>query len=644
MIWVINSLIAVGILVTLFVFGEPVTKTSSSSSVCYWRHRSQADVYLLRGSHVEAETQMRGCLRSLGRPLPTTKLDLVASLFWNVIRQVLHRAGMCRWIEVKAGTLWRNVTQQEIKVSARDATVIYHKLLQLHLTDHVNQGMWAGLNLALCAVNLADVAGDSLPRDGVAEIYVLAAMTIRFYFTARLQFFARYFLSRARRKCLSCPSAVTMSLQWLCHPIGHRYFVDAAWSGRHGNSIYSCCVNDLDPLAHITRGLREHIMEKAVRALVTPGYKDHIGLGTDNNTNWIGHNATEALTYIHLLTELSSGFETCPKIGCGFGSTVSTKTGIDELSRWWAGILAVAAHWLAASDDALSLTAAERFYSVVDSMPKTLQNSNDPFIKCLYIAYKARRLSLHGSSAGTSIYSCLQLCTRAGELLSDSINHPDTTPTRNITTSLQLVVCDWLLNTRTEVWLAEHGTAVEPDDDGGDMTTVSSTAVISGDDLSAFQHDLTSLRCLAHSLKAAVPRVFLHEATLRLMTGANPVNVLYNRSLRRRRHYRSISSNDGMSVTTSSPLAPDDDEDAATRSDGDKEMLEERDRAGAILQACRHHLTHQKALVEPTNVAAMLDEAAAIYAKLGDRKAVQDCRNVMMKLSALGDIDDLAAS
>jgi len=41
-----------------------------------------------------------------------------------------------------------------------------------------------------------------------------------------------------------------------------------------------------DPLAHIMRGLREHLMDKALRALVTPGYKDHIALSTHNTTNW----------------------------------------------------------------------------------------------------------------------------------------------------------------------------------------------------------------------------------------------------------------------------------------------------------------------------------------------------------------------
>ena len=49
------------------------------------------------------------------------------------------------------------------------------------------------------------------------------------------------------------------------------------------------CVISADPLAHITRGLREHLMEKALRALVTPGYKDHIGLSTHNTTNWYMH-------------------------------------------------------------------------------------------------------------------------------------------------------------------------------------------------------------------------------------------------------------------------------------------------------------------------------------------------------------------
>ena len=50
--------------------------------------------------------------------------------------------------------------------------------------------MWAGLNLALSAANLADVSGETLCKDAVAEVYVLAAMTIRFYFPSQLHFLA----------------------------------------------------------------------------------------------------------------------------------------------------------------------------------------------------------------------------------------------------------------------------------------------------------------------------------------------------------------------------------------------------------------------------------------------------------------------
>jgi len=47
-VWLLNGLVAVAVFISLFTFGEPVTKSSSSASVTYWRHRNQADVYLRR--------------------------------------------------------------------------------------------------------------------------------------------------------------------------------------------------------------------------------------------------------------------------------------------------------------------------------------------------------------------------------------------------------------------------------------------------------------------------------------------------------------------------------------------------------------------------------------------------------------------
>lgn len=49
-VWFLNLLVMCLVLAKLFVFGEPVTKCLSAPSVCYWRHRKQADLDLARVS------------------------------------------------------------------------------------------------------------------------------------------------------------------------------------------------------------------------------------------------------------------------------------------------------------------------------------------------------------------------------------------------------------------------------------------------------------------------------------------------------------------------------------------------------------------------------------------------------------------
>lgn len=49
-IWLVNGAIVTVVMARLFVFGEPVTKPLSDSSVMYWRSRKQADLDLARVS------------------------------------------------------------------------------------------------------------------------------------------------------------------------------------------------------------------------------------------------------------------------------------------------------------------------------------------------------------------------------------------------------------------------------------------------------------------------------------------------------------------------------------------------------------------------------------------------------------------
>lgn len=95
---------------------------------------------------------------------------------------------------------------------------------------------------------------------------------------------------------------------------------------------------------------------------------------------------------------------------------------------------------------------------------------------------------------------------------------------------VQLLVCDWLLDTRTALW--------EESNINGDQNGVP----VSNNVLSGFQKDVSSLRTLTQYIQWALPRVFLYEAAARLMAGASPgrTQQLLDRSLRCRSSKSSI--------------------------------------------------------------------------------------------------------
>lgn len=62
----------------------------------------------------------------------------------------------------------------------------------------------------------------------------------------------------------------------------------------------------------------------------------------------------------------------------------------------------------------------------------------------------------------------------------------------------------------------------------------------------------------------------------------------------------------------------------------DDSDLAQKEWADSLVSACRQVLNQPSSQVD---VAAMLDEAAKTFERLGDRKALQDCRNVMTKIS-----------
>lgn len=60
LVWLLNGVLVAGVLIKLLVYGEPVTRPHSESSVLFWRHRKQADLDLarVRNSHTCIHTHL----------------------------------------------------------------------------------------------------------------------------------------------------------------------------------------------------------------------------------------------------------------------------------------------------------------------------------------------------------------------------------------------------------------------------------------------------------------------------------------------------------------------------------------------------------------------------------------------------------
>ncbi|NWH39290.1 SRBP1 protein, partial [Chloropsis hardwickii] len=480
--WALNVALVLGAVVRLFVCGEPVTRPHSEPSILFWRHRRQADLDLDRGDFAQGAQHLRTALGALGRPLPASHGDLACSLLWTLLRHLLQRLWVGRWLAARAGGLRPDPPPPaHVRQSARDAAMAYHRLHQLHLAGKQAGGHLLAINLALSAVNLAECAGDAISVAALAEIYVAAALRIKASLHRCFHFLARPFLCSARRVALSHGGAVPPAMQWLCHPLGHRFFVDGDWAvkGVPRETIYSSAGNPGDP----------KLPNPAPPVLGCGVPTDPISV--PQWTRW--HSGNTLLL--------------CP----------SHPAGTDPVSKWWASFIGIIIHWLQGDEEG-----AERLYPLVETMPRALQSSEKPLPRAALHSFRAVRalLSKQDGSQAT-----LGHCEKASSCLRESLELGS--PTKGtIDKAVQLLLCDLLLVTRTNLWQQQMGASQQR----------SCLYQASALELRGFQQDLSSLRRLAQTLRPAMRRVFLHEATARLMARASPTRThqLLDRSLRRR--------------------------------------------------------------------------------------------------------------
>ncbi|XP_046894230.1 sterol regulatory element-binding protein 2 [Hypomesus transpacificus] len=581
-VWVLSGVGAVWGCVRVLRLWEPVTLLHSPKSVSFWRHRKQADLHLSRGDYAAAVTSLETCLSVLRRALPSTNLDLLFSLSWNLIRYCLHRPTPLGWLVHQVGGKHEG---EESKTSSRDAALVYHKLSQLQLTGKLPQrgALWS-LSLSLSALTLSESAQGKMAAAHLAQIYVTAATALRTVLGHHLSFLPGYLLSGAESVASQSESKpVPDCLRWLFTPLGRQFFLSCDWSVRSdiGEGVYTSQRDPADPIAQLHRCFCEKLLERAVHSLLQPQAESEAGRHKDSGE------FSSALDFLHLLNS-STEESLSPSPPFPAQPCHTTMPVADPVSRWWALVLKAAVHWLQGDDVTVKSLLAE-----TERMPRALHTLNHPLPKAVLLLCKAVQMSL-SPLKGEGTVGCLSHCDRASSFLRSSISLPPSASWLN--QGVELLVCDLLLTLRTSLWQRGGSSNGEP-------------GPAQGAQLAGFQRDLSALRRLGQSYRQAQHKVFLHETTVRLMAGASPTRThqLLEHSLRRR------------------PSSPGD-----SSADGDC-VLGERERAHAILLACRH--LPLPLLTPPGHRARLLAEAKRTLERVGDRRSLQDCQHILLRLS-----------
>ncbi|XP_042684036.1 sterol regulatory element-binding protein 1 isoform X2 [Centrocercus urophasianus] len=580
--WGLNVALVLGAVVRLFVYGEPVTPPHSESSVLFWRHRRQADLDLDRGDFAQGAQHLRTALGALGRPLPASHGDLACSLLWSLLRHLLQRLWVGRWLAARAGGLRPDPPPRaHVRQSARNAAMAYHRLHQLHLAGKQAGGHLLAINLALSAVNLAECAGDAVSVAALAEIYVAAALRIKASLHRCFHFLARPFLCSARRVALSHGGAVPPAMQWLCHPLGHRFFVDGDWAvkGVPRETIYSSAGDPVDPLAQVTQLFREHLLEKALYCVAVPEPGRPAAQGEGR--------FSDALEYLQLLNGCSHA-SSMPGPTPSISSGLAAVTGTDPVSKWWASLISTVIHWLKGDEEG-----AERLYPLVEAMPRALQSSEKPLPRAALHSFKAVRAMLNkqdGSQAS------LNHCEKASSCLRESLELCSP-PKCTIDKAVQLLLCDLLLVTRTNLWQQQMSASQQ----------LRGTYQASALELRGFQQDLSSLRRLAQTLRPAMRRV-------------SPPTTSWLPPV----HMPRLAQHTGDAQCPSLLSVP-----AAGEPESHPTP---REHAEALLLACCY--LPPSFLSAPGQRVGMLAEAARTLEKLGDRRTLHDCQQMIIKLGS----------
>lgn len=563
-LWFTNLILLAICLYKLLFYGDPILPTDSKVFLEIRRWRRQAEFNISKHECNQAYRDLHQCLQYFGRSFPLSRTEVFLATTWQIVRQTLHKLWLGRWVMHISKWLSEKSERQQAETSAVEIAIIYQHMLCLRMSEGTKDST---LYLALCAVNYAETAGESMPKPLLAEIYMNVALCLKQSF---FPYIHKYYLGKARVLLSSC--AVPPKLKWIMTDEGAKFLASQKWQyKKQSDNEFTSQNSRADPLSYAARAYRHHLIEQCLRLL----------------TGTVGECHASSVLELGRMIMASAEVEAC----FPYADKISVATCEDEIGLWWGAVICAAASWRLGEEDSKAWSIVESKFPYERNFQVGDNSSSSPLPHAI--------LSVLQVAKNPTKLVSMRFIDQAGLLLEQSMvyYHCKEQSSQQVLLT-QLLVCDWLLEIRTILWQEMD---VEPE---------RSIASVS---LAGFQRDLACLRQLCQHIPSVLARVFLYEATARIMAGATPVKtqILLDRSLHHRNSRSSIICGKDRSQ---------------------EQNNSEREHAVALCLACRHLPT--LLLASPGERAGMLAEAAKTLERIGDRKRLQECYKLMRQLGS----------
>uniref|UniRef100_A0A0A1XBK7 Sterol regulatory element-binding protein 2 n=1 Tax=Zeugodacus cucurbitae TaxID=28588 RepID=A0A0A1XBK7_ZEUCU len=576
LLWIINLIVVLVCFIKLINYVDPLGNTTTDEFISRKKH---GDKLFEKGYMEDAYLEYISCLKSLGVMLPASIFDFIILTTWQFIRIFTYHLKINWKFRKFVPILYKKDQSNSHIATAKSLAIFFNRLNQLHLTTENNPQH--GLTLSLYALDMAQSCHNALTNEELIDIYLTTALLVKQNYPRSLKLFVRYCIKRGKKEWFKS-AGNSSQYKWIFTPFGTQYVIDHDFdlnNNLQSNNMFIQLSNIANPLTYLLKNYQEYLLHQAIQCLVGSSQicdKKRTNLKTqDIASSRYGDNtmASNALIFVSMLRD-------------SFCADYS-----NEKIEWWVNILEVSVYWLLGED-----SKAKESYQRARVLPKELETSNDRLPQALHLALEAKFLSLQfiGGFYKLDSQSIIDICNRSSNCLQESLTFNKITSVKKIKLLFQLLTCDWILETRTQLWETEYMNA--------DQIMCKQ---VPSDYLEKFQKDLNSMRYVIEDLRIGHQRIYLYEAVCRLMAGVapGPTQQLLDRSLRHRTLRSSVI--------------------CGGKDKGNNYEGFQRERATAIYIACKY--LPNALICSPGERVGMLAEAAKTLEKLGDRRKLNDC-------------------